>query len=335
MLLAGDEAPTGEGMSKKKESEEQVVVHEEFTYVNGAATQILKCGPWRDLWKYENTPKVLFLVIPGNPGLADFYRTFIRTLYCSLKQQYPVWAVSHAGHCKVPNGMKMTEETENSNIDDVFGLRGQIEHKLSFLRKNVPKDVKLVLIGHSIGSYISLQIMELAPELEILHSVHLFPTIERMAQSPQGKILTPLVCYLRYIVYIPVYLMTLLPERVKSPIVRFVMGGRCSEELLTTVMDMLNMDCLANVFYMASQEMRMVTKRDSSTIRKHLKKLTFYYGAKDLWCPRQYYEEMKMEFPEGDIQLCERGFHHAFILRSSKEVAEMVTHWVLDDLDRL
>lgn len=63
--------------------------------------------------------------------------------------------------------------------------------------------------------------------------------------------------------------------------------------------------------------------------------LTFYYGAADAWCPVQYYEEMKTEFPEGDIRLCEKGIRHAFVLEASKEVAEMVVDWLQDDLSML
>lgn len=63
--------------------------------------------------------------------------------------------------------------------------------------------------------------------------------------------------------------------------------------------------------------------------------LTFYYGAADAWCPVQYYEEMKADFPGGDIQLCEKGIWHAFVLESSKEVAEMVVEWLQDDLAKL
>lgn len=55
----------------------------------------------------------------------------------------------------------------SNDTDDVFGLQGQVEHKLKFLRKYVPKDVKLILIGHSIGSYIALKIMKQSPELEV------------------------------------------------------------------------------------------------------------------------------------------------------------------------
>lgn len=52
-------------------------------------------------------------------------------------------------------------------IKDIYGLRGQVEHKLAFLRTHVPKETKLVVIGHSIGSYMALQILKHAPELPV------------------------------------------------------------------------------------------------------------------------------------------------------------------------
>ena len=42
----------------------------------------------------------------------------------------------------------------------VFTLEGQIEHKVNFIHKFVPDDVEVVLIGHSIGAHIILEIME-------------------------------------------------------------------------------------------------------------------------------------------------------------------------------
>lgn len=51
--------------------------------------------------------------------------------------------------------------------EDVFGLDGQIEHKLAFLRKHVPQETLLLLIGHSIGCYIILEMMKRDPELKV------------------------------------------------------------------------------------------------------------------------------------------------------------------------
>lgn len=58
-------------------------------------------------------------------------------------------------------------DSNAQEIKDIYGLQGQVEHKLAFLRTHVPKEMKLVVIGHSIGCYISLEILRLAPELPV------------------------------------------------------------------------------------------------------------------------------------------------------------------------
>lgn len=59
----------------------------------------------------------------------------------------------------------------------------------------------------------------------------LFPTIERMAQSPQGKVMTPVLCHLRYVAYLPVFLLSLLPDTLKSSLIKLVFGGIRSLDL--------------------------------------------------------------------------------------------------------
>ncbi|KAM9616835.1 lipid droplet-associated hydrolase isoform 2-T2 [Morphnus guianensis] len=292
-MLGVGEPAKGEA-NMRSVSEEPVPLHEEFIYCCGAATHVLKCGPWKDLSKDEskNLPRLLFMIIP---------------------------------------------DTDIKELEDVFGLNGQVEHKLNFLKKNVSKDIKLVLIAHSIGCYITLEMMKRASELQVLRSVLLFPTIERMAQSPQGKLMTPLLCKLRYILYMPVYLLSFLPEGVKASLVRFALRGMktCDESSITTSVNLFSVDCIANILYMASQEMMKVVERDSTTIKQNLKKLIFYYGTGDSWCPQHYYDEIKMDFPDGDIRLCEKGLRHAFVLDASKEMAAMITDWLQDDLTKL
>lgn len=54
---------------------------------------------------------------------------------------------------------------------DVFGLDGQTEHKLAFLRKHVPRETSLVLVGHSIGCYIILDMMKRDPDLKVTRDI--------------------------------------------------------------------------------------------------------------------------------------------------------------------
>uniref|UniRef100_A0A3Q4MFY6 Lipid droplet-associated hydrolase n=1 Tax=Neolamprologus brichardi TaxID=32507 RepID=A0A3Q4MFY6_NEOBR len=154
--------------------------------------------------------------------------------------------------------------------DDVFGLDGQVEHKLAFLRNHVPRETSLVLIGHSIGCYIILEMMKRNPERKVLKALLLFPTIERMAQSPQGKVMTPVLCHMRYVVYLPLFLLSLLPDRLKVGLIRLT-------RLQPVQIEHFNLCGLfpraANAMYLGGQEMRKVLKRDDTTIGKHLDKV--------------------------------------------------------------
>ncbi|XP_061158005.1 lipid droplet-associated hydrolase isoform X6 [Syngnathus typhle] len=196
---------------------------------------------------------------------------------------------------------------------DPFGLNGQIEHKLAFLRKHVPKKTKLILI---------------------VKAVMLFPTIERMAQTPQGKSMTPMLCHLRYLAYLSIFLLSLLPERLKGALVKVVLAGIGSldRSVVPPAVGLLSGDSAANAVYMAGQEMRQVLERDNVTIGKNLEKLIFYYGARDRWCPVQYCHEIKEDFPAGDFRLCETGFRHAFVLDAGREVAKMLAEWIQSHL---
>ncbi|GAB1297286.1 Lipid droplet-associated hydrolase [Apodemus speciosus] len=199
----------------------------------------------------------------GNPGHSPFYLPFAKALYSLMKSRFPVWIISHAGFSVTPKNKKILTAPQESNaqrIEDVYGLNGQIEHKIAFLRTHVPKDVKLILIGHSVGSYIALHVLNRAPDLPVVHTFLLFPTIERMSTSPNGNF---------------------------------------KSELPLT--DVLQPFCLA---------------------------LTFYYGKTDGWCPIKYYEDMKKDFPEGNIYLCEKGLPHAFVLGFYQEMANTVADWI-------
>lgn len=258
----------------------------------------------------------------------------MQTLHGMFGYRHPVWAVSHAGHCVPPVSMDMVQEASSATESDVFGLKGQIEHKLAFIRKYVPTETSLVLVGHSIGCYIILEIMKRNPELKVLKAIMLFPTIERMALTPQGKVMTPVLCHMRYVAYLPLFLLSLLPESLKASLIKLVLGGIRSldHSVLQPTVGLLSGDSAANAMYMGAQEMREVLERDNKTITNNLNKLIFYYGATDHWCPVQYYHDIKQDFPHGDFRLCENGFRHAFVLDSGREVAKMVAEWIGGDV---
>lgn len=80
--------------------------------------------------------------------------------------------------------------------------------------------------------------------LQIIRSFLLFPTIERMSESPNGRIATPLLCWFRYALYVSSYLfLKPCPETIKSWLIRIVLQ-RMNMQTEFSVLSALEPFCL-------------------------------------------------------------------------------------------
>uniref|UniRef100_A0A8R1IBW7 Lipid droplet-associated hydrolase n=1 Tax=Caenorhabditis japonica TaxID=281687 RepID=A0A8R1IBW7_CAEJA len=148
------------------------------------------------LEEHNNDNRVVILMIPGNPGNEGFYAHFGREVLKNLIEndqkekknqdnQYLFYTVSSLNHVRMPIHL---DDGEHRNHDR-FSLEEQVSHKLSFVKEHLPRGKKLYILGHSIGSYMMLRIL---PEVinagfNVEKAVGLFPTIQHMATSPNGK----------------------------------------------------------------------------------------------------------------------------------------------------
>ena len=148
----------------------------------------------------------LIYFVTGNPGLAEYYRTFLTHLYGLLSHdtasnrnvEFQVFARSMSGF-----EMKTADiKTVKWHKQPPYGLQDQIRHsedELTDLVEDIKdagnSDVRVILVGHSVGSYISLEIIRrlrahgLAGddfETRIAGAVGLFPTVVDIARSENG-----------------------------------------------------------------------------------------------------------------------------------------------------
>ncbi|XP_046374683.2 lipid droplet-associated hydrolase-like isoform X2 [Haliotis rufescens] len=304
----------------------------EFQSVIGVDTHVLKFG---ELPPPSQHTALLFLIIPGNPGIIEYYEEFMRTLYHLSNCQTPVWGIAHAGHVSLHNRTSSLTDLVQMPPDE-FSLQGQIRHKIAFVRQNVPEHVKIVMIGHSIGCYIGLKMMDSLQDHHVLRCFMLFPTIERMAVSPRGLYATPFLRYFRWMgVLASKFLSYFSPHMQYRLILRFFKNRKAPECALNASMNLFDPCCVNNFTFMALQEMDEVTKLPKELIKRYLSKLSFYYGSSDHWCPKEYFYQMKKRFPHADLRLCEHGYSHAFILDASEEIAYTVWNWLQGDLHKL
>ncbi|XP_078585174.1 lipid droplet-associated hydrolase-like [Branchiostoma floridae x Branchiostoma japonicum] len=300
-------------------------IRSEFPSVDGTPTHVLKCGDFPP----DQDNKLLYLIIPGNPGVVGYYDKFMRELYRAHGGRIPVWGVAHAGHVILPDHVRRKNSDASKGP---YGLHDQIRHKISFIKNHVPRDANLILIGHSIGCYMMLEILKRCPEVNVLKGVQLFPTIEHLKETPNcSRIMwmMPLLSFFQRLAVFLAFLVSFLPDVIKRWLLKLVfVGYKLDQGALEASLNLFDPNVTNSCLFLGYQEFTQVREPDLRCIGQHLEKLIFYYGATDGWAPVSFYQRMKNIFPRGDIHLCERGFQHAFVLEGSAEMAGIVAGWI-------
>ncbi|EDV96411.1 lipid droplet-associated hydrolase [Drosophila grimshawi] len=307
-------------------------MHKAFVNINRIPTPIITWGKWIE--ESLTDVKELVICITGNPGLPGFYTEFGAALEQELPN-LPVWVIGHAGHEDPPEA-SIREVPQLSGNEELFNLNGQLAHKLDFIKNYVPSHVKIHLIGHSIGAWMILQLLE---DEEIRSRVKkcymLFPTVERMIESPNGwtftKIAMPLYSVFGYVSF---RFFNMLPVWVRIFLIQTYFFIRSiPNSFVDTALQYFKSSVAEKIIFMADDEMARVRFLQHKNIEEHLPLLKFYYGKTDGWVPVSYYDKLKLEFPQVDAQLDDKGIAHAFVLRHSKPMASIVGNMIKENLD--
>ena len=217
-----------------------------------------------------------------------------------------------------------------------YTLDDQVDHKINFISQYVPVSVKLILVGHSIGCYIILKMLERLHATRVLKCVLLFPVIERLSVTNQGRVFSQLLKYFRWYTPAVTYpLGQLVPVSVKQSLIRWYLGSETEDFVIKATSKFINYTVLHNHVNLAHLELKHLHEADHEVIQRNIDKLMMYYGTSDRWCPVSYYEDMIRIYPDADIRLCQRDIQHAFVLRDSTQMADIVWQWLCERLPTL
>lgn len=241
----------------------------------------------------------------------------------------PVWVIGMSGHDNPPRKLDMRIPDYVGN-ERLYDLKGQVYHKAEFINKYVPENVKIHLMGHSIGAYVILELLK-RPSIKnrVQKEYLLYPTIERLGATPNGRIFTkvfPLLTWLGIFIF---WLFNILPPVLRIPFVYiYFLIFRIPKYFVGTAIKYARPSVVHKVIALAVEEMEIVNELDEQLIGENLKLLKLYYGTTDGWAPVSYYEDLKAKFPQIDAQLCDRGMPHAFCLRHGPEMGYIVAEWI-------
>eukprot|EP01117_Protostelium_nocturnum_P013990 TRINITY_DN5278_c0_g1_i2.p1 TRINITY_DN5278_c0_g1~~TRINITY_DN5278_c0_g1_i2.p1 ORF type:complete len:263 (+),score=70.98 TRINITY_DN5278_c0_g1_i2:229-1017(+) len=248
--------------------------------------------------------------------MIGFYFEFIDCLFKKLNGNFSIYGVGHAGH-GVPGG----------NGDKIFTLEEQIRHKERFVEERIaPNHDKIILVSHSVGSYICLKLIKRRKDLGFVQLVALFPTFRHLKMGIQGPVKFAILPYLRQtasaaVHYIPQFLINWAFKMNRDGSVESV------QKVLNTNRDYyVVMNCLS----MAHEESETILEMDeeiAGSIEENIDIIFFLYGPTDKYAPRSFYDHLKEKFPAANAFLAEENILHAFCVKQSKEVAHQIYEW--------
>ncbi|KAF9273321.1 hypothetical protein BGZ68_001608 [Mortierella alpina] len=272
----------------------------------------------------KETHHTVLFMIPGNPGLIDYYTPFLQTVHDTCQGRIDIFGASHLGH------------SAGSHVADpsrLYSLEEQVENKIAILdrlRETYPPGTRFILAGHSMGAWLALRVLKARPNHGIVRIFQLFPTIHRIADTPNGRKMKNLfgpvsrsivggtVSTLRFMFSAPPVLQS---------IVGFVTRQDAGMASVTS-QKLLHSSVVKNCLFLAGQEMQAINIMDRELVEEHASKLVFYYGKTDEWSPIENYFEMRDQFPKCKSFLCEQGMVHAFVLGHGEAMGVLVGGWV-------
>lgn len=317
----------------------------EFIEINSVATHIMHFGfnganiGRQQNWAQNNNTIILF--IPGNPGLLDCCRDFMRQLYEKLN--VPVIGMGHAGHSILPADYPLPNPTIESR-PELYTLEAQVIHKQTFIEDYLTPNTNIICVGWSIGCYIILELLKSKIGDRIQRGILLFPTIERMCQTVEGQRITKLVNWFYYPLLASTNLIKHLPTAWQKKIMhhfltKTIPGPKSGEQPVQSAIDgmltILDPQCIKCVISMVVDELQQVNELDVETIDQNVERLSIFYADSDPWCPVTYFEEISKKYPKADIRLPFRHIPHGFILydsfsnRVAEEVCDTVKKYAL------
>lgn len=195
------------------------------------------------------------------------------------------------------------EDTAGPVPTSPYSLEEQIQHLLASLEeKRIPSGPRkgeafdsVVLMGHSVGSYILLELIQRSRKsnlkLKIKAGILLFPTITHISQSPSGVKITKLFRlpdFPRRASIAAKTLISLIPNAILIPLVRLV-TGMPSAGADVTARFLKSRIGIWQALHMAKDEMETITEdkwgeeiwgieKEDTNEKSKAPRLIFYFG---------------------------------------------------------
>lgn len=201
----------------------------------------------------------LFVWIPGNPGLIEYYEEFLMLIH----RRHPEWEV--LGISQAGMSTASLKQSNKSKCQEVYSLQQQIDHKIDVIRDFSSPTRPLIIMGHSVGAYM-VQHVALSERLvgKVVKIGLLTPTILDIHTSTKGVALCKIIYWLKDLPNLAGWISSLLfgvflPSFLLRLILSMIMGcHRNSSAVVTTEILIRNGEFVRQALGLAMFEMEEI-----------------------------------------------------------------------------
>ncbi|KAF2367426.1 Lipid droplet-associated hydrolase [Trinorchestia longiramus] len=289
---------------------------------------------WLTIEPVDRQPEEIVLFLPGNPSLMNFYKQFCRELFRELGGTKAVWSITMGDQAATGHSFK-----ETVSLAPTPSLEKQLKHKAKFIDQYIPDGIKVSIIAYSISCYLLLALvkkkdvsignLEDSAGAKLIDSLYfIFPVIERMRDTPLGRIILPALWYFTWLILAAAFIALLFPNKIKFPIIKRILtsstGTPPQDQFVTGVIEMIHPVMLKRVLNTLQEEIENVKELDIATIEHNRQKMVFYYGSYDGFCPKKYLFELRERVPDVNAYLCKDSLHHVYVTHTSGQMAHIM-----------
>ncbi|KAK6005980.1 hypothetical protein QM012_006390 [Aureobasidium pullulans] len=315
----------------------------------------------------SSTESLLVFFITGNPGLIEYYRTFLTLCFDSLRTKYPNHHIKIAGTSLRGFGVQGDKHQNgaNDNAQGPYDLEQQIEHIGQMLERAIESHArqgnltKVILMGHSVGSYILLEVLrrrkqspttqQLSNSARVIGGICLFPTVTHIAKSPSGKKFSLFFAIPYFAVaagFVVRLLFSWIPFTALQTIVGLVTGFPAPAAETTTAF-IKSRGSVRQALHLAGHEMRTITTdtwddelwgiSKAQDPNSNKTRLYFYFGTDDHWVANKTRDELiaarAATGKTGDenkptMEIDTHGTPHGFCIKHNDLVANKAEQYI-------
>ncbi|XWS66600.1 hypothetical protein CRYUN_Cryun05aG0213800 [Craigia yunnanensis] len=196
-------------------------------------------------------------------------------------------------------GSELLLGPQNWDHGKLYSLQEQTDHK----------------VGHSIGSYISLEMLRRFPK-KAVYCIGIYPFLALNLQSKKQSTIVKIAMsrVLSTTLSFLVASLGLLPRQVLRLVFKLYYGKSWSNTAYEAAYSHLpKYHTMCNVLFMAMTEFRKLSETpDWEFMRENQDKITFLYGIDDHWGPLQMFEEISKQASGIGLSIENEGHTHSF-----------------------